>query len=79
MSLIQDSLGTLPIVGKLIDPNRAERLLTKWTGNKPLTPDEARKALGNFHGDDIPSATISNKYLTIGESFATEIKLPAGV
>lgn len=60
MSFIQDMLGSLPVIGRIIDPHRTERLLKKWTGNDPLSPEEAAKVLTGLHQVrdlNIPSAS----------------------
>lgn len=49
MSFIQDTFGSLPVIGWIIDPHRAERLVKTWTGNDPLTPEEAARVLTGLH------------------------------
>ncbi len=63
MSFIQNTLGSLPVIGKIIDPHRGMRLLKKLTGNNPLTPKEAARVLTNLHQVidlNIPSASHMN-------------------
>ena len=76
MSFIKNTLGALPIIGKLIDPSRAERKAKQETKAKPAPSEQA---IAQLHDDNIPDAKISNDYLTVGEAFTTAITLPEGV